>query len=78
MLEYFEGQLATAIQVGSAMGNYIASVEPGTPEYDEYMRVMQQMTNKSSSARKNEASAPTDETQEAAAQGSTDAEEEEV
>jgi len=74
MQEYFEDQLATAIQVGSAMGKYVASMEPGTPEYDEYMNALQQLANKSSFAKKSDDAVPASGGQEAAPKDSVDIE----
>ena len=48
VVEYFEGQMATMIQLGTAMKQYISGLEPGTPEYKEAIREIQKISRQTS------------------------------
>ena len=45
VLEYFEDQLATAIQLGNAMGGYMGNLEVGTPEHTRFMKNLEDLAS---------------------------------
>jgi hypothetical protein len=55
LLEFFEDQLAIAIQAGTAMGEHLGSLEPGSPEYNEFLRMASAAASKTSFDRQREA-----------------------
>jgi hypothetical protein len=55
LLEFFEDQLAIAIQAGTAMGQHLGTLEQGSPEYDEFLRMAAAAASKTSFDRQREA-----------------------
>jgi len=52
LLEFFEEKLAAVIQVGTAMGEHMAGLKPGTPEYNQLLNQMHNISQQTTFAGK--------------------------
>jgi len=52
LLKFFEEKLATMIQVGTAMGEHMAGLKPGTPEHNQMLNQLHKISQQTTFAGK--------------------------
>jgi hypothetical protein len=51
LVSFFEDKLAVMVQMGTALGEYVGDLEPGSPEYNQFLQTIQNEASKTSFTR---------------------------